>query len=74
MEIILSSGDIQEPPCEFKDIHTVVIKDNFGNPIFVAIHQSNENIWTITTADPKFEDTVKNLGITNRLVITESED
>jgi hypothetical protein len=73
MKVILSSGDIQEPPCELKDAHTVVVKDNFDNPIFVAIHQSNENIWTVTTDDPRFEEIVKNLGITKRLVITESE-
>lgn len=73
MEVIVSSSELKEPPCELKDVHTAIVKDSFGNPIFVAVHQSPENIWVTTPDDPKFEELVKNLGITKRITIQREE-
>jgi len=69
MKIVLSSGKLVEPPYEFEDANTVVVKDNFGNPIFVAIHQSPDSIWVITPEDPRFSDIVEELGISKRVTV-----
>ena len=70
MHVVVSSDKLEEPPSEIMGINSVVVKDNFGNPIFVAIHQSDENIWVMTPDDPRFSDIVQGLGITKRLAVT----
>ena len=70
MKVVVSSGNLVEPPYEIEAAHTVVVKDNFGNPIYVAIHQAHDSIWAITAEDPRFADTVRELGITKRLTVS----
>ena len=69
MNVVLSSANIQEPPVEVGDIRTILVKDSFGNPIFLAIQQTEENIWAVTPDDPKFQNLVEQLGISKRLTI-----
>ena len=70
MKVVLSSGKLVEPPHEIEDIQTLVVKDNFGNPIYVAVHQSPDHIWVITPEDPRFADIVQNMGITKRVSVS----
>lgn len=71
MKVVISSAKLEEPPYEITDAHTVVIKDDCGNPICVAIHQTQDNnIWMMTPDDPRFIEIVKEMGITKRLAVT----
>lgn len=69
MKVLLASTELREPPHELSGLHTVVVKDNAGNPIFVAVHQSDDTIWAITAEDPRFVDVVRELGISKRLSV-----
>lgn len=69
MHAVLSSEDIYEQPVEVTDVRTILIKDEQGNPIFLAMQQNDENIWAVTSDDPKFKDIIKELGITKRLTV-----
>jgi len=69
MKALISSTTLTEPPAEISDVNTIVIKDNFNNPIFVAIHQTPDSIWSISPDDPRFSDIVEGLGITKRVKV-----
>lgn len=69
MKVLISSDNIEEPPVETDDVRTVLVRDNYGNPIFLAMQQDEDNIWAITPEDPKFVELVEDLGITKRLTV-----
>ena len=69
MQVVLSSEHVTEPPVEIGDIRTILVRDSYGNPIFLAIQQTEENIWAVTPDDPKFQSLVEQLGISKRLTI-----
>lgn len=69
MNVILSSEHLLEPPVEIGDVRTILVKDSFGNPIFLAIQQSPENVWAVAADDPKFQALVEQLGISKRFAI-----
>ncbi len=69
MEVVVSSQEVFERPRALQDVHTVIVKDNCGNPIFLAIQQAEDTIWAITPDDPRFADVVRELGISKRLVV-----
>ena len=69
MKVALSSNTFTEPPVEIGGLHTVLVRDEFDNPIFLAIQQSPENIWVVTPDDPKFNELIEQLGISKRLVV-----
>jgi hypothetical protein len=67
MQVYVSADDLTVPPVNLKDAQTILVRDNFGNPIFLAIQQTNEHVWTIGVDNPKFVDTIAQLGIEKRL-------
>lgn len=69
MNVTLSSMNVIEPPVEVGEVKTILVRDSFGNPIFLAIQQTEENIWAVTPDDPKFNSLVEQLGISKRLTI-----
>ena len=69
MNVILSSYSVLEQPATIKGLKTVVIRDDFDNPIFIAIQQNESNIWALTPDNPRFAAIVKELGITKRLKV-----
>jgi hypothetical protein len=71
MQVTLTTGDIFQPPVTLgvgrgQELKTVVVRDNHGNPIFVAIQQTESAIWALTVDDPKFNEVLKGLGISSR--------
>ena len=71
MQVTIAAGDIHEPPVTLgaligQDVRTVVVRDFYGNPIFVAIQQNESNIWAASAGDPHFADLVAKLGISSR--------
>ena len=69
MQVTLSSNDFTESPVEIGGLRTVLVRDEFNNPIFLAIQQSPENIWAVTPEDPRFNELIEQLGISKRLSI-----
>ena len=69
MNVVLSSEHIEEQPVEIGDLRTILVRDTFGNPIFLAIQQTPENIWAVTPDDPKFNELIEQLGISKRLTL-----
>lgn len=69
MNVVLSSENVLEPPVEIGDIRTILVKDTYGNPIFLAIQQTQESIWAVTPDDPKFQSLIEQLGISKRLTL-----
>ena len=69
MRVYLSSENIEEPAVEVKDIRTLVVKDEHGNPIVIAIQQTPDHIWYVTPADPKFPDMMQALGLDKRVTV-----
>ncbi len=72
MQVYMSSETITEPAVEVSEVRTVLVKDKHGNPIFLAIQQTDEHIYMITPSDPKFGELVEQLGITKRLAVHRS--
>ena len=71
MNIVCASGGLQDRPVELKGVHTLIVTDNYGNPIYLARQQSESAIWTSTPADPSFVQHVQSMGLMQNLVITE---
>lgn len=69
MRVYLSSEHIEEPAVEVKDIRTLVVKDEHGNPIIIAIQQTQDHIWYVTPDDPKFPEVMKTLGLDKRFTV-----
>ena len=69
MRILMSSGELSEPPVEIKDINVIVIKDESDNPIFFAEHMTNGSLYVIDVSDPKFEEVIKQRGLVKRLAV-----
>jgi hypothetical protein len=67
MKVFLSSENIVEPPVTIDKIRTLLVRDSFDNPIFLAIQQTPENVWVVTPDDPKFNDLIEELGISKRI-------
>jgi len=71
MQVTVTTHDLFQPPVTLgvgrgQELKTIVVRDNFGNPIFVAIQQTAETIWAVTANDPKFNDVLRGLGINAR--------
>lgn len=71
MQVTVTSNDIFQPPVTLgvgrgQELKTVVVRDNFGNPVFVAIQQNPETIWAMAAGDPKFNEVLRSLGISAR--------
>lgn len=66
---MLSSVHLEHTPVEIGDIRTILVRDKHGNPIFLAIQQTEDTIWAVTPDDPKFKDLIEQLGIAKRLTI-----
>lgn len=69
MQVMLSSLQLEQTPVEISDIRTVLVRDGHGNPVFLAIQQTEDTIWAVTPDDPKFKDLIEQLGISKRLTI-----
>jgi len=51
------------------DAHSVVLEDNAGNIIFVAVEGDDHSIITATAGDPDFAGIVKALGINKTTIV-----
>jgi hypothetical protein len=52
-----------------QEAHSVVLEDNSGNVIFVAVEGDGGNIVTSTAGDPGFAELLKALGIDNATIV-----
>jgi hypothetical protein len=71
MQVTLTTHDLFQPPITIgvgqgQELKTVVVRDGYGNPIFVAIQQTPDTIWAVTADDPKFNTVLAGLGINVR--------
>jgi hypothetical protein len=71
MQVLLSDDKIMTAPREIDGVLTIVVKDGFGNPIFVAIQQDENNVLALDASDPKFDSIVATLPITKRKTVVE---
>lgn len=69
MQVYLSAEKLEEPAVEVEGIRTILVKDKHGNPIFLAIQQTEDHIWYVTPDDPKFSTMLEQLGISKRVTI-----
>jgi len=57
-------GDLKQFQCS-----RIVIRDNLGNPIAVALQQSPEHIFIIHAAEEGFAQALANMGIKNTTLV-----
>ena len=69
MDVLTASQDLTASPVLRTDISTVVVRDDQGNPIYVAQQHAPGVVWTSTPADSNFAELVQSLGLTTRLKI-----
>ena len=72
MQVYMSSETLTEQAVDVTGIRTVLVKDKHGNPIFLAIQQTEDHIYIVTPSDPKFADIIEQLGISKRLSVQRS--
>ena len=70
MQVFLSSTKLDEQAVIIPEVQTCLVRDNQGNPIFLAIQQSDGHIWAVTAADAQFQELIKTLGIEKREATT----
>jgi hypothetical protein len=51
------------------DAHSVIVEDNFGNIIYVAVEADGGNIVTAQAGEPEFEPLIKALGIDKMTIV-----
>ena len=73
MHVTIASGAITDQPVEITDARTVIVRDNFGNPIYLAIQQDDHNVLGIDASDPKFEKLVNELPLNRRTLVVERQ-
>jgi hypothetical protein len=66
MKVKLQTSDVFTEPVSMSDLQTVIITDDFDQPIFVACKIAEKGIWTMSADDPTIFDTIKKLGINTR--------
>lgn len=71
MQVITSKGNLTEQPVCLDDVKTVVVRDGFGNPIFVAIQQDEYNILAVDASDPRFEKIVADLPLSRQKLVVQ---
>ena len=71
MQVLLSDDNLLSAPREINGVLTVVVSDNFGNPIFVGIQQDENNIMSVDASDPRFDRIVETLPIAKRKPVVE---
>lgn len=51
------------------DAHSVIVEDNFGNIIYVAVEADGGNIVTAQAGEPEFQPLLKALGIDKTTIV-----
>lgn len=72
MKVVLSYENVEEPATETDGVRTILVRDSFGNPIFLAMQQTEDSIWAVTPGDPKFNDYIEQLGVSKRITVKKS--
>jgi Trk K+ transport system NAD-binding subunit len=55
------------------DADSVVIEDNFGNPILVAVNLDKQTVICAKAGDPDFQELLKTLGINKTVLVRETK-
>lgn len=72
MKLTISSTDVKQQPVRLEDVGTLVVEDDQGNPIFLAIQQAPDVLYTVSADEQKFAEMIQELGISKRLKVHRS--
>jgi len=72
MRIVASPKSLVEPPVVLDDVTVSVTYDGVGNPLIIAMQQTEDHIVIYTPADSNFNEIVEALGVSKRLEIVRS--
>lgn len=59
-----------QAPVVIKDSSTVIVEDNYGNPVAVIVHINQNACTVVTPDDPDFNRILQGLGV-DKIVINE---
>jgi hypothetical protein len=71
MQLWTAQEGLTRAPIELKDVRTLLVRDEHGNPIILAVQQGQGHVLIATPQDSNFNDLIEQLGIGKRIVITQ---
>jgi hypothetical protein len=66
MQLWSVKNGITSEPVELENVRTLLVKDQRGNPIFLAIQQDEDHVFALSPADGNFHEVIEQMGITKR--------
>jgi len=63
MKIRASFEGLERPPMELENADSILIYDDFGNPILVVQKLEKGQIYVVKASEPGFQDVLRGFGI-----------
>jgi len=70
MQLWAAQEGLMAQPVGLDKVRTVLIKDEYGNPLILAIQQGAGHVMVVTPQDHNFNEVIEQLGISKRLTVT----